>query len=87
VLQEVTARMGIVGFMGLLGCMGDSWEFMGSVRLQAERLLDHPAARLVGGGAYEAVVGDREIAAVGGAQGEDAPPQSISANSVPWCRW
>ena len=41
-----------------------------SVRFEAERLLDDPAAGLVGGGAQQAVLGDREVAAVGGAQGE-----------------
>lgn len=39
---------------------------------QAECLLDDPASGLVGGGADVAVVGDREVTAVRGAQGEDA---------------
>ncbi len=42
------------------------------VGFQAECLLDDPASGLVGGGADIAVVGDREVTAVGGAEGEDA---------------
>ncbi|KES06607.1 hypothetical protein BU52_14430 [Streptomyces toyocaensis] len=42
------------------------------MRFQPDRLRHDPAARLVGGGAYVPVLGDREVAAVGRPEGEHA---------------
>ncbi len=42
------------------------------MRFQPERLLDDPASGLVGRGAHPPVLGDREVAAVGCAQGQHA---------------